>query len=167
LRQALMLRLRRQEITSDPKGAEQTSESLSKLPEQQLWSAHARVLFSQKKVDGGIAEYQRALKEHGDAVSLRNDYAGSLIAAGRDKDAMAVVAGTLKDHPKDPAALLEQALEISTGSLDAATHDIKTLRCMKRVSAELSFQESRICAARDCAEAGPAVSRQNRSGTVI
>lgn len=56
---------------------------------------------------------------------------------------------TLKKYPKDSTALLQRAtLEINEGDLGAATADLATLQGMKIFSAALTFQESRIFAAR-------------------
>ena len=148
-RPALEFRMRRQVSNSDQAGAEQTAKAISQLPDKQSWPEYARVLFLDKKVDLGKAEYERVLREHEDPADLRAEFALLLIAAGRLPEAEATVAETLKKYPRDAGALLQKAtLEIDKGNLDAAAGDIKTLRYMKVASGQLSFQESRIMAAR-------------------
>ncbi len=148
-RPALVFRMRRQVSNSDQAGAEQTARAISRLPDKQSWPEYARVLFVDKKVDLGKAEYERVLREHADPADLRAEFALLLTAAGRSQEAEAVIAETLKKYPKDAVALLQRAtLEIDKGAFAAAAADIKTLRYMKVGSAQLSFQESRIMAAR-------------------
>jgi tetratricopeptide (TPR) repeat protein len=148
-RPALELRLRRELMNSDAKGAEQTTQELSKLPEKQTWAAYARVLFSEKKVDQGIAEYQRVLKEHGDDAQVRDEYSAMLTSAGRGKEAATVTAATLVKNPKDASALLQRTtFALDKGDLDGAARDVKTLQEIKAFSPQLSYQESRIFGAR-------------------
>jgi tetratricopeptide (TPR) repeat protein len=148
-RPALELRLRRELMNKDSTGAEQTVQELSRLPEKNTWAAYGRILFAEKKIEPAIAEYQRVLKEHGDDVEVRNEYSTQLMAAGRPKDAQAIVSGTLAKSPKDKPALLQRAtLEIDRGEFDAASKDVRTLQELKVVSAQLSFQQARIFGAR-------------------
>jgi Tfp pilus assembly protein PilF len=114
-----------------------------------LWGVYARQLFSEKKIDQGIAEFERNLKEHNNDVVLRDDYASALLTADRRKEAEVVVGATLEKHPSDVTALLLRTiLEIDRGSLDAASRDIQKLRRLNVSAAQVSFQESRIFAAR-------------------
>ena len=146
---ALQLRLRREMMTGDRGSAEETTQQLSKMPEERMWSAYARILFAEKKYDRGIAEFERALKAHNNDPELRNDYAATLISANRRKEAEAVVNGTIKKSPNDTRALLMRTtLEIDRGAFEAASTDIRTLLDLKALSAALSFQQSRIFAAR-------------------
>jgi len=146
---ALSLRLRRELMGRDLIAAEQTTQEMSKSPEKQTWGAYARLLFAEHKIDQGIAEYNRVLQQHGDDSELRNDYTGLLLTSHRDKEAAAIIEGTLRKDPKDKAALLGRAIvEIDAGKLDEAAKDVKTLRDMKAISGQLNYQESRIFAAR-------------------
>lgn len=145
---ALLLRLRREMMSSDTQSAEETTRELAKLPEKRTWSAYARLLFSEGKADEGTAEFERVLKDHDNAAELRDEYAGVLILAGRRKQAEAIVAGTLAKSPKDLSALLERAtLEIDSGNNSGAATDLKTLIDLKALSAPLSYQQSRLAAA--------------------
>ncbi len=146
---ALELRLRRELMEHDSSDAEETTQELSRLPEKQMWSAYARLLFTEKKVDQGVAEFNRVLKEHGDSADLRDEYSGLLIGAQRRKEAEAIVAGTLAKNPKDNAALLQRVtIEVDKGELDAAAGDVKTLQTLKAFSPQLSYQQARIFGAR-------------------
>jgi tetratricopeptide (TPR) repeat protein len=146
---ALRLRLWREMMAGNQNSAEETTQELSRLPEKRLWSAYARILFADKKIDKGIAEFERALKEHGDDNDLRDDYAVTLQVAGRRKEAEAVVARTLSRDPRDRRGLLIRTdLEIDRGNLEAASKDIQTLLGQGGPSAEISFQEARIFGAR-------------------
>jgi len=148
-RPALQLRLRRELMTNDAKSAETTTQELAKLPQQQMWGAFARILFAEGKIDAGVAEFQRALKEHGDAAELRDQYSSLLLSSGRRKEARAVVEGTLAKDKKDKTALLQRAtMSLDDGDLDGATRDIGTLHDLKAGSAALSYQESRLAARR-------------------
>jgi len=148
-RPALELRLRRELMNQNTSGAEEITQELAKLPERRSWATYGRMLFAEKKIDQGIAEYNRVLKEHNDDPAIRDEYSGLLIAANRRKEAEDVVGGTLGKNPKDKSALLQRAtLEIDKGSLDAAAKDVKTLQEEKAFSAQLSYQESRIFGAR-------------------
>jgi len=147
---ALQLRLRREMMTGDKGSAEGTTQQLSQLPEERMWSAYARILFAEKKYDQGIAEFERALKAHNNDPRLRDDYAATLITANRKKEAEAVADATLAKTPKDLRALLMRAsLLIDRGSIDAASKDVNTLLDLKAFSAGLSYQQSRIFAARN------------------
>jgi tetratricopeptide (TPR) repeat protein len=146
---ALGLRLRRELMDQDPVGAEQTTQELARLGEKRTWSAYARLLFAEKKIDQGMAEFNRVLKEHGDTQDLRDEYSALLISARRDREAQAIVSGTLAKDPKDKAALLQRTMiEIDLGNLDAAVKDVKTLQDLKALSGQLTYQQSRIFAAR-------------------
>ncbi|HYA16557.1 MAG TPA: tetratricopeptide repeat protein, partial [Bryobacteraceae bacterium] len=146
---ALELRLRRELMNADPASAEQTTQELARLPEKRTWAAYARILFTERKIDQAIAEFNRVLREHGDTAELRDEFAELLIGARRDREAEDIVAGTLKKDPKDKAALLDRAtLEINRGNLDAAAKDIKTLEELKAFSPQLTFQQARIYGAR-------------------
>ncbi len=148
-RPALELRLRRDLILRDQTGAEQTSKELAKLPGERTWSLYARMLFAERKYDEGAAEFEHVLKQHADAVEIRDEYSTMLMAVGRRKQAEAIVAGTLAKAPKDTTALLQRvALEIDTRNTDGAAKDINTLLEMKALSAPLSYQQSRLAAAR-------------------
>jgi len=146
---ALVLRLRREMVKGESGDAEGTTRQLSQLPEKRLWGAYARILFSENRLDRGIAEYERALKEHDNDIRLRDEYASMLLVAERRKQAESVVAETLAKKPKDVDALMVRTiLEIDRGDPDAAAADVKTLRDLKVASAQLSYQESRIFAMR-------------------
>lgn len=146
---ALRLRLARETTMGEAGNAEETSRELSRLPEQRMWGAYARMLFSENKIDQGIAEYQRVLKEHNDDIALRDDYASALLLVKRPLEASAVAAGTLAKKPKDVDALMVRTIaEVDRGDPDAAEKDVKTLQGLNAFSAQLSFQESRIFAAR-------------------
>ena len=148
-RHALQLRLRRELATGDTSHAEQTTLALSRLPQKDLWGAYARQLFSENKIDQGMAEFEQALKQHNNDVSLRDEYAAALLRAGQSKEAEAVVAGTLKENPKAvPALMLRASIEIDSGRLDAASKDLRALRELKAFSARLSFLESHLFSAR-------------------
>jgi tetratricopeptide (TPR) repeat protein len=148
-RPALQLRLRRELATGDTSHAEQTTLALSRLPQKDLWGAYARQLFSENKIDQGMAEFEQALKQHNNDVSLRDEYAAALLRAGQSKEAEAVVAGTLKENPKAvPALMLRASIEIDSGRLDAASKDLRALRELKAFSARLSFLESHLFSAR-------------------
>jgi tetratricopeptide (TPR) repeat protein len=80
---------------------------------------------------------------------LRNDYATALLQANRHKETEIVVGATLEKHPNDGTALmLWTILEIDRGSLNAASKDIQRLKKLPVSAAMVSFQESRIFAAR-------------------
>jgi tetratricopeptide (TPR) repeat protein len=148
-RPALELRLRRELMNQNGAGAEETTQELSKLPQKRMWAAYARMLFAERKIDQGIAEFNRVLKEHNDDADVRDDYSSSLMSARRGAEAESVVAATLKKNPKDRTALLQRAtLEIDKGDLDGAAGDVKTLQELKAFSPQLSYQESRIFGAR-------------------
>ncbi len=148
-RPALQMRLRREIINKETARAEKTSQLLAKLPEKQLWSAYAGMLFVEGRIDEGMAEFERVLKAHGDPPELRNEYATMLRLAGRRKEAKAVLAGTLAKSKNNRAALLQRAsLSIDDGDLVGASRDLGTLQDMKALSAEMSYEKSRICAAR-------------------
>lgn len=153
-RTALQLRLRQELADGNTLGAEKSAKALSELPEKQLWSAWARMLFAEGKIDEGIAEFKRVLKEHPagdsrDAADLPNQFSSLLLTAGRRTEAAAVIAATLAGQPKDKTALLQRAsLAIDNGDLDAGSRDIKTLQEMKVFSAPVTYQQSRIFAAR-------------------
>jgi len=146
---ALALRLRRDLMVGDQAGAENASRDLAKLPLSRTWSAYARTLFAERKFDEGSAEFERVIKEHGDPVEVRDEYTDMLIAAGRRKQAEAIVGGTLAKSPKDKTALLQRAtLELDAGNTDGASKDITALLGMKAFSGMLSYQQSRLAAAR-------------------
>ena len=148
-RPALEMRLRREVMNGDQQGAEQTTQQLAELPQERTWGAYARLLFTEKKIDQGIAEFEHVLKEHKDNNDLRDDYSSTLLTYGRTKEATAVVAGTLKKNPKDRTALMQRvSLELEGGNIDGADKDVKTLHELKVFTAQLSFDESRIAAAR-------------------
>jgi tetratricopeptide (TPR) repeat protein len=148
-RPALQLRLRRELATGDTAHAEQTTLALSRLPQRDLWGAYARQLFSDNKIDRGIAEFEQALNHHHNDVQLRDEYATALLQAERRKEAEAVVGGTLKQNPKDvPALMLRAGIEIDSGRLDAASKDLRTLQELKASSARLNFLQSRLFSAR-------------------
>jgi tetratricopeptide (TPR) repeat protein len=148
-RPALQLRLRREIAMDDTFRAEQTALALSRLPQKDLWGTYARQLFSEKKIDRGIAEFERQLREHNNDIVLRNDYAATLLQANRRREAEAVAGATLERHPNDGTALLLWTiLEIDRGSLEAASKDIQRLKKLPVSAALVSFQESRIFAAR-------------------
>ena len=107
------------------------------------------MLFAENKVDDGIAEFKRVLKEHPGDPDLPNQFSSLLLTAGRRPEAAAVLSATLVRQPRDKTALLQRAsLSIDNGELDAATRDIKTLQELKAFSAPLTYQQSRIFAAR-------------------
>jgi tetratricopeptide (TPR) repeat protein len=148
-RPALELRLRRELMNQNGAGAEQTTQELSKLPQKRMWAAYARMLFAERKVDQGIAEFNRVLKEHNDDAEVRDDYSSALMGARRIANAEAVLAGTLKKNPKDKTALLQRAtLELDKGDIDGGARDVRALQDLKALSPALSYQESRIFAAR-------------------
>jgi tetratricopeptide (TPR) repeat protein len=148
-RPALELRLRRELMEQNNTGAEETTRELARLPEKRTWAAYARMLFAEKRVDEGIAEYNRVLKEHDNDPELRDEYSDQLISARRGNEAEAIVAGTLSKNSKDRIALLQRVkLEIDKGNQTAASADVKTLQDLKAFSAQLSYQESRLFAAR-------------------
>ncbi len=148
-RQALQLRLRQELVDGNQLGAEETAKALSQLPEKQLWSAWARMLFAEGKVDDGIAEFKRVLAEHPGDPGLPDQFTSLLLTAGRRREASAVIASTLSRLPKDKTALLQRAsLAIDNGDLEAAARDLKTLQELKAFSAPLSYQQSRLFAAR-------------------
>ncbi|MCU1329579.1 MAG: uncharacterized protein JWN34_4949 [Bryobacterales bacterium] len=146
---ALQLRLRRELMDGNSQNAEQTTRELSKLSTKQMWSAYARMLFAERKIPEGIAEFQRVLKEHPDDVELRNQYSGLLIVAERRDEAAGVISTTLAKWPKDAAALLQNVrLQVDRGRLDEASKGVTTLQSMKLSSPALSYQQSRIFGAR-------------------
>jgi tetratricopeptide (TPR) repeat protein len=148
-RPALQLRLRRELMNGNPQSAEQTTQELSKLPDKQTWAAYGRMLFAENKIDQGISEFDRVLKEHNNDPEIRDQYSALLMTAGRKKEAEAVVAGTLQKNPKDRTALLQRVtLAADSGNFDQASQDVKALLEMKAPSAQLSYQQSRIFAAR-------------------
>jgi tetratricopeptide (TPR) repeat protein len=148
-RPALQLRLRRELMNENRASAEETTRELSKLSDNETWGTYARLLFGEGKIDEGIAEYNRVLKEHGDAPDLRDDYSRLLIDAKRDAEAEAAIAVTLAKNPKDIAALLQRVtVEIDRRNLIAAAADIKALQNAQSFSAELTYQQSRLFGAR-------------------
>lgn len=148
-RPALQLRLRREIMTNDAKSAEETTQELAKQPESQMWGAYARVLFAEGKIDAGIAEFERALKEHNDSADLRDQYSELLITAGRRKEAKAVVEGTLAKNKNDKTAILQQvSMAIDNGDLDTANRGIQELQALKAFSPVLSYQVARLAGAR-------------------
>ncbi len=148
-RPALQLRLRREMMTGDVVDAEQTTKELAQLPEKRMWGAYARLLFAQNKPDKGIAEFERAVKDHNNDTQLRDDYANTLLAAKLSSQAGTVATGTLAVNPKDvPALMVRIIVEIDRGSLEAAARDVRAMQDLKALSPQLSFQEARIFAAR-------------------
>jgi tetratricopeptide (TPR) repeat protein len=148
-RPALQLRMRRELMTGNTASAEKTTQELAKLPEKQMWSAYARMLFAENKIPEGMAEFERVLKEHPNEAELRNQYSGILIGSGKKKEAEAVVNSTLAKNAKDRGALLQRVtLLVDRGDLENAAKDVKTLLELKANSAPLSYQQSRIFAAR-------------------
>ena len=146
---ALEMMVRKKLYERDMPGAEQAARSLSRLPDKQWWTVYGRILFGQKKLDLATAEFDRLLAEHPAESELRNEYSGLLYGAGRRKEASAIIAGTLKKNPSDGGALLQRtAMALDTGDLETASRDIKRLRELKMTSAALSYQESRVFAAR-------------------
>jgi tetratricopeptide (TPR) repeat protein len=148
-RPALQLRMRRELMAGNTESAEKTTQELAKLPEKQMWSAYARMLFAENKIPEGIAEFERVLKEHPNEAELRNQYSGILIGSGKKKEAEAVVNSTLAKNAKDRGALLQRVtLLVDRGDLENAAKDVKTLLELKANSPLLSYQQSRIFAAR-------------------
>ena len=148
-RPALQLRLRREVMADDTKSAEETTQELAKQPEAQMWGAYARVLFAEGKIDAGIAEFERALKEHNDAPELRDQYSELLITMGRRKEAKIVVEGTLAKNKNDKTALLQQvSMAIDDGDLETANRGIQALQGLKAFSPVLSYQVARLAGAR-------------------
>jgi tetratricopeptide (TPR) repeat protein len=146
---ALLLRLRREIAAGETAKAEETTREISRLGQKDLWGAYGTLLFAENKVEQGIAEYQRAMKEHSDDLKLRDEYAAQLQSKGRRTEAETVLAGTLAKSPKDADALLVRAaIEIDGGNLEAAAKDLKTLEGMKVSSPQESFQKARLFAAR-------------------
>jgi cellulose synthase operon protein C len=148
-RPALQLRLRREIMSDDTKSAEATTQELAKQPEEQMWGAYARVLFAEGRIDAGIAEFERALKEHNDAPKLRDQYSELLISVGRSREAKVVVDGTLAKDKNDKTALLQLvSMAIDSGDLDTANRGIQALQGLKAFSPVLSYQVSRLAGAR-------------------
>ncbi len=146
---ALRLRLRLQASDGDTAGAEKTAMAISKLRDEQSWTAYAQILVAHGKIVEGTAEFQRLLNEHGDRAGLRDVYAGTLLLAGRGQEADAVVADTLKKYPADKAALLKRLdRALDRGDLQSAQRDVQALRDLKFNSALFRFQESRLAGAR-------------------
>ncbi len=146
---ALALRLRREIMNRDRQGAEQTVEVLAQSPEKQLWAAYARLLFSEGKVDAGIKEFDRVLREHPGDPGVRDEYASLLLGAGRRNQGEERFTATLAKNPKDSGALLMRAtVAIDEGNLDQAAKDIKTLQDLKKFTPALSYEQSRLYAAR-------------------
>ena len=144
---ALLLRLRDELATNDKQDAEQTTKQLAKLPEKATVTIYGRMLFSEGKVDEGIAEFERVMNENGDSPVVRDDYSRLLMGAGRLDQAEAIINGTLAKTPKDTLALLQRAtLEIDARNTEKAAADIKTLLDLKALSAPLSYQQSRLAA---------------------
>lgn len=147
--QALQLRLLRDMMTQNGAGAEETSQAIAKLPQELMWGAYARMLFIERKFDQGIAEYNRALREHHDNARLRDEFSGSLIAVNRNAEAEKIATGTLQQNPRDRTARLQRAtLEIDRGDIEDAAEDVKTLQALGMFSAQLAYEESRIFGAR-------------------
>lgn len=146
---ALELRLQRELVLHDQPGAEHTTQELAKLPDKRTWSLYARMLFAERKYDEGAAEYERVLKGHSDDTGIRDEYAAMMMAAGRRKQAEAIIASTLAKVPKDAGALLQRVtLEIDARNTDGAAKDIKKLLDMKALSPRLSYQQSRLAGTR-------------------
>lgn len=146
---AMQLQLRRQLMAGNTTGAEETTKGLSKLKDRVLWTAYARMLFAEKKFEQGEKEFERVLQEHKDDPGVRNEYAEILLSAGKTKEAAAVIEKTLEKNKKDRTALLMRvSLQIDQGKFDDASRDIKQLLEMKAFSAQLSYQQARIFAAR-------------------
>ncbi len=147
---ALEMQFRKKLMDKDVAGAEEVARTLSRLPDRKYWTLYGRVLFSERKIDQGIAEYAHVLAEHKDDAGVSNEYSAFLQGSGRRKEAATQVAATLKAHPNDAEALLQRAsLAIDSGDLAAAGTDIQMLRQRKIVSPALSYQESRIFAAQN------------------
>ncbi|MDE3199182.1 MAG: tetratricopeptide repeat protein [Acidobacteriota bacterium] len=148
-RPALQLRLRRELMDGNAGAAEETTKQLAQLPEKRMWGAYARVLFSENRIEQGKAEYERVIREHNDDPDLRDDYASTLVTAGRPKAAEDVVTGTLQSHPKDAAArMIRTILEVDRGDYASADKDIKALKDEKALSPQLTYREARLFAAR-------------------
>ena len=146
---ALEMLMRKKLLDRDMPAAEQTAQALSRLPEKKWWPVYGRLLFGERKIGPGIAEFKRVIAEHPDNVELRNEYAALLLASGRRDEASASLQSTLGGFAGDSVALTQRAaLEIENGNLEAAGRDIERLREMKVRTGELSYQESRIFAAR-------------------
>ena len=146
---ALEMQFRKKLMDKDVAGAEGVARALSRLPDRKYWTLYGRLLFGEQKVNQGIAEYAHVLAEHKDDAGVSNEYSALLQGSGRQKEAAVQVAATLKAHPNDADALLQRAsLAIENGDLAAASTDIQLLRQRKIVSPALSYQESRIFAAR-------------------
>lgn len=148
-RPALQLQLRREIMKNDPAHAEQTTAALAKLPEERVWAAYARLLMAEKKQNEGLAEYQRIIKEHPESRVMRDEYSAMLMSLGRNQEAEAAATETLAKNPKDTAALMQRAtIRIDLGDTEGASRDINTLRGLKALSPQLSYQQARIFAAR-------------------
>ena len=148
-RPALQLQLRREIMKNDPANAEQTTAALAKLPEERVWAAYARLLLAEKKQNEAVSEYQRIVKEHPDSRALHDEYSAVLMSIGRNREAEAATSETLAKNPKDTAALIQRAtIRVDLGDTEGASKDINTLRGLKALSPQLSYQQSRIFAAR-------------------
>lgn len=148
-RPALELELRRELMTNDPGAAEQTTQELAKQPQERLWGAYARMLFAERKVDQGIAEYNKAIKDHDNNAQLRDEYSAALTSVNRKADAEAIASGTIAKNPKDRTALMQRTtLELDRGDIEAGAKDVKALQELKAFSPQLSYEESRIMGAR-------------------
>lgn len=147
---ALEMQFRKKILDRDAAGAEEVARALSRLPDRKYWTLYGRVLFSERKLDQGMAEYARVLAEHKGDAGVSNEYSALLQGSGRRKEAAAQVAATLRADPNDADALLQRAsLAIENGDLTAASNDIEMLRQRRIVSSAVSYQESRIFAAQN------------------
>lgn len=146
---ALQLRLRREMMAADAGAAEQTARLLAASSERKMWPAFAKLLFAENRVEAASVEFDRVLKTHGDGPDMRNDYSGLLLNAGRPRDAVRILDGTLAKNPKDRTALLQRAAAlVDLGNADAAGKDITELLAQKAFSPALSYQQARMFAAR-------------------
>ena len=119
---ALEMQFRKKILDRDAAGAEEVARALSRLPDRKYWTLYGRVLFSERKLDQGMAEYARVLAEHKGDAGVSNEYSALLQGSGRRKEAAAQVSATLRADPNDADALLQRAsLAIENGDLTAAS----------------------------------------------
>ena len=146
---ALELRLDREIAANNVELANRTAQALSNLPDKEAWASYGNLLFLEKRIDEGSAEFERILKVHNQDAKLRNMYSALLSTNGRRKEAAVVLEGTLAKNPKDTAALLQRiSLALDMGRLDDAARDVKTMHELRATSARLSYQEARLFGAR-------------------
>jgi cellulose synthase operon protein C len=145
---ALEMLTRKRLAERDLEGAAQYARALSRLPEKKWWTAYGRLLFGARRVEAGMAEFERVLAGRAGDADVRVEYAALLQTSGKKREAATLVDAILKADARNPAALAHRvSIRLENGEAAAAARDLHTLQSRGLASPSLSYLEARVAAA--------------------